>query len=307
MSTRKKTTKTQVPADAANKARKAKDAKPTKTKPETPAKATKLSAIDAAVKVLEENGALEYSIVVAATAIAPSRHAPIVAAQQGEPGSAAAAPAWLFPAGAAALVACLLALHLGRPGWAALVAGGAALAMILLGLGDAAFRWGGLGLLYAALPSAALVLLRAGEGGLVAILFLAAVVWSGDVAAYFGGRRIGGPRLWPKVSPKKTISGAVCGLAASVAAGLLVAGLAGAGPLLLAALIAAALGAAGQAGDLLESGLKRRFAVKDSGALIPGHGGVLDRLDALFAAAVAAAFLALAGIGGPLPAIAAAG
>jgi phosphatidate cytidylyltransferase len=218
--------------------------------------------------------------------------------------TAVAAPAWLVPIGTFALVAALLAISLGRPALAALLAGVGALAIILLGGADAAFRWSGLGLLYAALPSAALLLLREAEGGLLAVLFLAAVVWSGDVAAFFGGRRIGGPRLWPSVSPKKTISGAICGLAASVVAGILVAGLAGAGPLLAAALVAAVLGVAGQGGDLLESAVKRRFAVKDSGTLIPGHGGVLDRLDALFAAAVVAAFLSFAGVGEPLPAIA---
>lgn len=218
--------------------------------------------------------------------------------------TAAGAPAWVFPTAAGALVASLLALHLGRAGWATLLAGAAILAMILLGFGDAAYRWGGLGLLYSALPAAALLLLRAGEDGLFAILFVAAIVWSGDIAAYFGGRRIGGPRLWPSVSPKKTVSGALCGLAASVVAGVIAAALAETGPLLGAAAVAALLAVAGQAGDLLESGVKRRFFVKDSGALIPGHGGVLDRFDALFAAAVGAALLGLAGLGGPIPAIA---
>lgn len=217
--------------------------------------------------------------------------------------TAAAAAAWLVPAGAAALFAALLALHLGRPGWAALIAGAAVLAILLLGRGAAVWRWGALGLFYAAVPGAALLLLRGGEGGLVAILFLAAVVWSGDVAAYFGGRAIGGPRLWPRVSPKKTVSGAVCGLAAAMLAGVVVAAVADAGPLLAATLVAAVLSVAGQAGDMLESAVKRRFAVKDSSGLIPGHGGLLDRVDALFAAAVAAAILALAGAGGPLPAL----
>ena len=217
--------------------------------------------------------------------------------------AAAGTPAWLFPAAAAALLASLLAVQLGRPGLAALIAGAAALALILAGAGDAACRWSGLGLLYAALPSAALIFLRGGESGAFAILFLAAVVWSGDVAAYFGGRQIGGPRLWPRVSPKKTISGAVCGLAASVLAGVIMAALAGAGPLLTAAAVAALLGVAGQWGDLLESAVKRRFAVKDSGSLIPGHGGMLDRFDALFAAAIVAALLVLAGAGGPLAAL----
>jgi phosphatidate cytidylyltransferase len=219
--------------------------------------------------------------------------------------AAADAPAWLFPAATAALVASLGAVHLDRPGWAAVLLGGAAAAMFLAGSRNLTFLWSGLGLLYAALPAAALLLLRGADGGLFAVLFLAAVVWSGDVAAYFGGRRIGGPRLWPRVSPKKTISGAVCGLAASILVGVVAAALAGTGPTTAAA-IAALLGVAGQAGDLLESAVKRRFAVKDSGSLIPGHGGVLDRFDALFAAAIVAALLAMAGAGGPLPPLGAA-
>jgi phosphatidate cytidylyltransferase len=214
----------------------------------------------------------------------------------------AARPAELRLGGLAALILGLVLLHLGAPGWAALAAGAPLVALLALGLRAPQRRWMAYGLLYAALPSAALLLLRdAPQGGFLAIVFLLLVVWTSDIAAYFGGRGLGGARLWPRVSPNKTWSGAVSGLAGAIAVGLLVAAMAGAGPLAVAALAAALLSLAAQAGDLLESSVKRRFGVKDSGVLIPGHGGLLDRIDALYGAAPAALLLALAGLGGPLP------
>lgn len=144
-----------------------------------------------------------------------------------------------------------------------------------------------LGVLYASAIAIAPIIVRAEPGlGITLIAWCFAVVWSTDVAAYFTGRALGGPKLWPAVSPKKTWSGAIGGAAAGVAAGLLVALIArGAGviwPLGVVATIVAGLvsSAAGQLGDLFESALKRRHDVKDSGSIIPGHGGVLDRLDA---------------------------
>lgn len=143
------------------------------------------------------------------------------------------------------------------------------------------------GVLYAAALGIAPIIVRLEpELGIALIAWCFAVVWATDVAAYFTGRAFGGPKLWPAVSPKKTWSGAIGGGLAGVLAGLLVAWLSlrlgVKWPLtematMLCALIASA---AGQMGDLLESSLKRRFGVKDSGAIIPGHGGVLDRLDA---------------------------
>ncbi len=127
--------------------------------------------------------------------------------------------------------------------------------------------------------------------GLSAILWMFAVVWTTDVAAYFTGRSLGGPRLWPAVSPKKTWSGFLGGLGGGTAAGLAVALVAqrhGAAPFGLAAVavLSAAASVVGQLGDLAESALKRHFGVKDSGNLIPGHGGVMDRLDAFWAVAL---------------------
>jgi phosphatidate cytidylyltransferase len=148
----------------------------------------------------------------------------------------------------------------------------------------------GLGVLYAAVIAAVPAALRADPGqGLTAIAWLFAVVWLTDIGAYFVGRTLGGPKLWPRISPKKTWSGFLGGVAIGTLGAVLVAnlvsGLAGRpwyGGLGLPALslVAAVLS---QGGDLLESAMKRRFDVKDSSHLIPGHGGVMDRLDSFWA------------------------
>jgi phosphatidate cytidylyltransferase len=128
--------------------------------------------------------------------------------------------------------------------------------------------------------------------GVVGVLWMFAVVWSTDVVAYFTGRRLGGPKLWARVSPGKTWSGAAGGLVAGTAAGLAVAllgrrwGWVEPVPMLWIALLSAFASILGQIGDLAESALKRGFGVKDSGHLIPGHGGVMDRLDAFWAVAI---------------------
>jgi phosphatidate cytidylyltransferase len=119
-----------------------------------------------------------------------------------------------------------------------------------------------------------------------------AVVWTTDIAAYFTGRRLGGPKLWPRVSPKKTWSGFIGGVVVGTLAGLLVTvlgqrfGWTAPGSLILVTLGSAVAAVASQLGDLGESAMKRRFDVKDSSHLIPGHGGVMDRLDGFWAVAV---------------------
>jgi len=216
-------------------------------------------------------------------------------------GIAAVHQRWLRIGGAVLLALALPALAFDRTGSALGLIGVAGLMMLAGGLRQTSLRWAGIGLIYAAAPCAALVLLREAEpNGWAAILFLLVVVWATDTAAYFGGRRIGGPKLWPRVSPKKTWSGALTGMAAAMFAGGLVAALTGAGTVAMAILLAAPLSAASQAGDLFESAIKRRFGLKDSGRLIPGHGGLLDRVDGLFGAAALAWLLAALGWGGQL-------
>ena len=158
--------------------------------------------------------------------------------------------------------------------------------------------WLALGFLAIGLPSLALILLREpGTAGLLAIAFLLIVVWSTDIAAYFGGRRFGGPKLWRRVSPGKTWSGALNGLCAAMLAATLFAVATDAAPLAAIGL-AIVLSVAAQAGDLAESALKRACGMKHSGRIIPGHGGVLDRVDGLFGAVTIALILAVAGLGG---------
>jgi phosphatidate cytidylyltransferase len=124
--------------------------------------------------------------------------------------------------------------------------------------------------------------------GFTALMFVLLIVWVTDIGGYFAGRGIGGPKLWPRVSPKKTWAGAIGGFTASlvVGAGFAAFGLGKALPMLL---LGAILSIASQLGDLFESAVKRRFGVKDSSHIIPGHGGLLDRLDGFVAAVVLAA------------------
>ncbi|PRD42254.1 phosphatidate cytidylyltransferase [Phyllobacterium phragmitis] len=147
--------------------------------------------------------------------------------------------------------------------------------------------WPVAGLLYAGLPMISLSLLRGDEPfGFTAIVFLFAVVWATDIAAYFNGRAMGGPKLAPRFSPNKTWSGAIGGAAAAIAAGVLVASLATPPGNYVVPVLALLLSVISQVGDLGESWVKRIFGAKDSGRLLPGHGGIMDRVDGLVAAAV---------------------
>jgi len=132
------------------------------------------------------------------------------------------------------------------------------------------------------------ILLRADvDYGLPAILLLFVIVWSTDVLAYFAGRAIGGPKLAPRISPKKTWSGAIIGTIGAVLVAIAAADFLGGFNKGTIAAVALLLSAMTQLGDLLESWLKRRFGAKDASHLIPGHGGVMDRLDGFWAAALA--------------------
>jgi phosphatidate cytidylyltransferase len=149
--------------------------------------------------------------------------------------------------------------------------------------------WAAAGFCYAAAAEIASVLLRLDPvKGFAALMFVLIIVWVTDSGGYFAGRGIGGPKLWPSVSPKKTWAGAVGGFAASlaVACGFAAFDLGRTVPLLISAAI---LSVASQLGDLFESAVKRRFGVKDSSHIIPGHGGLMDRLDGFVAAVVLAA------------------
>jgi phosphatidate cytidylyltransferase len=177
------------------------------------------------------------------------------------------------------------------PGWPGLVA--VALAVPLLGWRLPRPR--GVSFAYLALilfAGLALISMREVYGA-VWVLWLVALVIGADVAGYFAGRAIGGPKFWPAVSPKKTWSGTVAGWVVAAALGAAFMGPLGAGAGLVTLSVVLAL--AGQMGDLAESALKRRAGVKDSSNLIPGHGGVLDRFDAMIAAA--AGFLVFDALG----------
>jgi phosphatidate cytidylyltransferase len=224
-------------------------------------------------------------------------------------GAAASDAAWYwFPAGLAAIAACaglghapaglLLLVVLTVLGWVlplrqAAAHGEAGNAAASVCIWDHKFNLA-IGVPYLGLGAVALPWLRADPwAGLANTLFALAIVWGSDIGAYMVGRMVGGPRLAPAISPGKTWSGAAGGLVSAALAGLAVAACLSSGfsPSHVIGL-AIVLGIISQAGDLLESALKRHFGVKDSGRIIPGHGGLLDRIDALLAVAPAAAVLA---------------
>jgi len=154
--------------------------------------------------------------------------------------------------------------------------------------------WIAAGVPYAGALGVAPIVLRSDNGeGFLAVIFLFAVVWTTDIAAYFAGRAIGGPKLMPRVSPNKTWSGAIGGTLAAVVVALALAKVTALTGLFAIAMLAVILSVCAQGGDLFESFLKRRFGAKDSGHLIPGHGGLMDRLDGFVTASVVAALIGL--------------
>lgn len=195
--------------------------------------------------------------------------------------------------GAAALVCAGLLLAFDWVGTAA-----ALVALGVLGVATVASTvrraWCAAGLLYAAALLIPPVVLRGDAAfGFAAIVFLFVIVWLTDSTAYFVGRAVGGPKLMPRVSPNKTWSGAIGGTLAAVVGGVLVARHFGAGSAAVGA-VAFGLSVVSQCGDLAESAIKRRFSAKDASSLIPGHGGLMDRLDGFVAAALAATLVGLA-------------
>jgi phosphatidate cytidylyltransferase len=215
-------------------------------------------------------------------------------ADVGEPARAAGSELGLRVASSLVLAAlALFATYVGGWFFAALWLV-AALAIFIEWIAITSYEpgWMALGFAYAAVVAIVPPLVRADPSlGIAAILWMFAVVWFTDIAGYFAGRALGGPKLWPAVSPKKTWSGFLGGLAAAILAGAALAAIAsrfGWTPPVSAVgviLMSAVASVLSQLGDLGESALKRRFGAKDSSRLIPGHGGVMDRLDGFWAVA----------------------
>ncbi|MGB8136661.1 MAG: CDP-archaeol synthase [Pseudolabrys sp.] len=187
---------------------------------------------------------------------------------------------------AAAIAVADFLAWLGRPVTALFMVGLGALAGAIFAPSERRL-WVMAGAGYAGGMVLAPVFLRADAGfGFAVLLLLFAIVWTTDVLGYFAGRAFGGPKLWPAVSPKKTWSGAIAGTVGAVVVALLVAAQFGSFDRIAIIAVALLLSIMAQAGDLFESWVKRRFDAKDSSHIIPGHGGVMDRLDGFWAAAV---------------------
>jgi len=189
-----------------------------------------------------------------------------------------------------ALGAAGLSLGLDRFDFANLCVGLGLFAMFLFSAREHR-SWSAIGLAYTAAAMFASVLVRADAAqGFMALIFVFLVVWITDILGYFVGRGVGGPKLWVRVSPKKTWSGAIGGVVGSVAFAAAFA-VSGYGKLLPMLLLGSVISVISQLGDLFESAIKRQFGVKDSSQIIPGHGGLLDRLDGFMAAIIAAAVI----------------
>jgi phosphatidate cytidylyltransferase len=200
----------------------------------------------------------------------------------------------LYACEVAVLTATVLALHLARNPALALVAMGLGLGIALAIARAGERRWSAVGVVYAAAVVAGPVILRDDpQFGFAAILWLFAVVWGTDVGAYFAGRTFGGPKLWARMSPKKTWSGFIGGILVGVALAALVLSFFSISPRPGLLIFSAVIAAISQGGDLFESFVKRRFDAKDAGSIIPGHGGVMDRLDGFLVAGMAAAMFGL--------------
>lgn len=188
-------------------------------------------------------------------------------------------------------VAVLLVHHAFAPGWTlGLVLSASILAPLLQRRSDRSFLWLFLGTFYISLPSIVLVGIR--EDGRLVLFWMLLLVWATDVGAYVAGRTIGGPKLAPKISPNKTWAGLIGGVVSAALVGAVMApgGDTALTPIFVA-LLSAGLAVVAQVGDFGESWVKRRFGVKDSSNIIPGHGGVLDRVDGLLAVSLVVGIL----------------
>ncbi len=192
------------------------------------------------------------------------------------------------------VAALAILVTLGRPDLALIGLAASAAAIGFASIASKTLGWSIAGLAYAALPAWALVWLRSDQGqGATAVLYLFAVAWTTDTASYAAGRLIGGPKLAPRISPHKTWSGFIVGALAPSMIGYAFALALGGTSAWRLALVSVTLALACQMGDLVESAVKRRFGAKDMGQLIPGHGGLFDRIDGLLLAAILAGLIAL--------------
>ncbi len=199
----------------------------------------------------------------------------------------------MFSSCGGAIAAAGFVAWLGRPIAALMMVGLGALAAAIFAPRERRL-WVTAGIGYAGALLLAAMFLRADDVfGFAAIVIMFAIVWTTDILGYFAGRALGGPKLWLAVSPKKTWSGAIAGALGAMIVAALVAGLFGSFNKLAIAIVALLLSALAQFGDLLESWVKRQFGAKDSSHLIPGHGGVMDRLDGFWAAALAGCLIGL--------------
>lgn len=262
-----------------------------------PRVASALALAVVGVGLLALGGAWTALLAALAAAIMFAEFRSITRGGAGTPGPGVA----LGAAGAAggALLAALLSPAAGLA-WliAALVTAVLAEARTA-GQGDA--FWTGVGAAYVGTAALALVYLRVSAAdGFAVVLWIVLSVAASDIGGYFAGRLVGGPKLWPRVSPAKTWAGAVGGVALATATGLIFALLVSGGDPGVLAALSAGVAVIAQAGDLAESALKRHFGVKDSGTLLPGHGGLLDRFDGLLPALIVMALLAATN-GGRIP------
>jgi len=200
----------------------------------------------------------------------------------------------MFSSCASAIAVAAMMIWRGRPIAAVFLVGlGALAALIFAPRGRQLWITAGIG--YAGTMLLAPMLLRDDDGyGFLAMVLLFAVVWTTDILGFFVGRTFGGPKLLPAISPKKTWSGAVAGALGAMIVAFAIATWFGSFNRAVIAGLALLLSVMAQLGDLLESWVKRQFGAKDSGRLIPGHGGVMDRLDGFWAAALVGCLIGLA-------------
>jgi phosphatidate cytidylyltransferase len=199
----------------------------------------------------------------------------------------------MFSACGGAIAVAGFVAWLGRPIAALLMVGLGALAAAIFAPRERQL-WVTAGIGYAGALLLAAMFLRADDVlGFAGILMLFAIVWTTDILGYFAGRAFGGPKVWPAISPKKTWSGAIAGALGAMIVAIAVSGLFGSFNKLAIVIVALLLSVLAQLGDFFESWVKRQFGAKDSSNFIPGHGGVMDRLDGFWAAALAGCLIGL--------------